>query len=152
MARGGIVTALDETGKEIVLKSVDGQLYVVGGPNTYTKKKLEDAPFGTASSGDTTIITGVANKKIRVHQGIIHAATATDFHFKSEDGSVIYGNATNEPKIGSTSDAGGFIIPPSDDGWFETKSGQGLVINLGSAVAVSGILNYTLVDPGVEEE
>lgn len=148
MARG-IVTALDEAGKEIVLKSVDGQLYVVGGPNTYTKKKLKDAPFGTASSGDTTIITGVANKKIRVHQGIIHSASATDFHFKSEDGSVIYGNATNEPKLGDTS---GFIIPPSDDGWFETKSGQGLVINLGTAVAVGGILNYTLVDPGVEEE
>lgn len=151
MARGGIVVALDEAGNEIVLKSVDGQLYVVGGPNTYTKKKLKDAPFGTASSGDTTIITGVPSKKIRIHQGVIHAASATDFHFKSEDGSVIYGNATNEPKIGASSDAGGFTLFPSDDGWFETKAGEGLVINLGSAVAVAGILNYTLVDPGVEE-
>ena len=99
------------------------------------------AAIAAASSGDNTLVAAVASKKIRVLSMTLVAASAVSIYFTSgAGGTVIFGGSTNKMALAAN---GGFVLPYSNVGYFENSSAnQALVMNLSSAVAVSGGLTY----------
>lgn len=153
MSRGGIVAALSDTGDEVVIRSTEGgSLFVSNTPNTEIDSRILSKAFGVATSGDNTLIAGVANKRIRFHGGMFHAASTVSLYMKSSGSSrVLYGDSTNKVSSGGASDPGGFAIPFNPVGWFTCDAGDDLEINLSGAIVVSGVAIYTLVDVGPGE-
>lgn len=97
------------------------------------------APIDTAGAGDNTLVAAVPKNKIKVVSFFIVAAGAVTVRFKSSGG----GNLSGAMPFAAN---GGLAIPAGDM-WshlFETLVGEGLVMNLGGAVQVSGALAYKL--------
>jgi hypothetical protein len=92
-----------------------------------------------ATSGNNTIVTAVADKKIRVHQCVLNVAADVTIRFESgADGTALSGQF--QVKAGS-----GFVLPFSPMGWFETGVNTLLNLELSGAVSVDGVLGYTEV-------
>lgn len=89
-----------------------------------------------SASGVTTVVAGVAEKKLRVRRVALVANAAVNVKFQSHttptDVSGLFYLAAN----------GGFVLPNADGGWFQTLPGEALDINLSSAVPVGGVLVY----------
>jgi hypothetical protein len=101
------------------------------------------APIAVAASGDNTLVAAVALKKIRVHALAVIAGAAVSCYFQSAAaGDVIFGGSTNTMDLAAN---GGFVLPYSEVGWFETDAGELLNLNLSGAVKVAGGLQYTEV-------
>lgn len=101
------------------------------------------AAIGVAASGDNTLVAAISGKKIRVLAISLIAAGAVNLYLTSAGGgAVIFGGSTN--KVGLAAN-GGFVLPYSPAGWFETAAGQALVANLSAAVAVAGVVVYAEV-------
>ena len=103
------------------------------------------AAFGVNSSGDNQLVDTTAGKKCRVLSIAIFARGAVDVYFKSEGGTVVFGDSTHKIKLDSTGAAGaaGFALAFNPVGWFQTDvAGEDLEINLSAAVGVSGGLTY----------
>jgi hypothetical protein len=94
------------------------------------------ASINAAASGDNTLVALVASKKIRVLSYRLQGAGAVTFQFKSGAGT----NLTGAMSTGAAGGGGGAGFSPV--GHFETAAGAALVLNLGSAVQVSGHLCY----------
>lgn len=98
------------------------------------------AAVAAASSGDNTIVALVSSKKIRVLSLALIATGAVNIYLTTNaGGTVIFGGSTNKIALAAN---GGFVLPESNRGWFETAPGHNLVLNLSGAVAVSGGLQY----------
>lgn len=97
------------------------------------------AAITAASSGNNTIIAAVANKVIRVPQGMLSVHADVNAAWLSSGGTVIQGAA----KFLS---GGGAVYGPGDAAWFKTLKGEGLVLNLSGAVQCGGGLVYILTD------
>lgn len=92
-----------------------------------------------ASSGDNTIVSAVAGKKIRVLQYILVCGTATTVRWYSgAGGTALSGDM-------QFADNGGVSSAFSPVGLFETGVNTALVLNLSAANAVSGHLVYVEV-------
>lgn len=83
-----------------------------------------------SSSGDNTIVTGVANQKIKVYKLILSAASSLALSIK--DGSTV----VHGPSTGTS-----WSID-ADEAPITLQPGNNLVINLGSAVQVGGSICY----------
>lgn len=95
------------------------------------------AVISASSSGDNTIITGVAGKPIKVWQIAFTAAGAVNFIFKN----------------GSTAQSGAYILSASGSSttfpytgmpWSWTDPGNNWIINLSGAVAITGTAYYSI--------
>lgn len=98
------------------------------------------APIAASSSGDNTILAGIAGMKIRVLGYTIVGAGAVNAFFQS--------GAAGDALTGTMAIAaagGGVSVTPSGLGQFETDEGELLNLNLSSAVSVAGHLTYQLV-------
>lgn len=96
--------------------------------------------IAAASSGENTLKSLVSSKKIRVVAMAIVATGAVNIYFVSNTGgTVIFGGSTNKIALAAN---GGFVLPYNPLGWFETASGENLIVNLSGAVAISGGLVY----------
>lgn len=97
------------------------------------------AVISASSSGDNTLVTGVASKKLRVLSYVLVANAAVNAKFQSATGGDISGLLYCAANTGASS---GF----SPVGHFQTAAGEDLQLNLSGAVAVGGHLTYIEVD------
>lgn len=95
------------------------------------------AAIDGALNGDNTLVAAVTGKKIRVLGCFaIMTGTAVTIRFESgAGGTALTGQMT--PTQG-----GGFVLPFSPVGWFETAAGSLLNLELGGAQSVDGSLVY----------
>jgi len=90
------------------------------------------AVISTATSGDQTIVAAVSGKRIVVLNYLMTVSTNT-VTWKS--GSTAISGAMDESHS----------VRDPDAGLIETALGEALVLNLGSAVQVSGFLTYAVI-------
>jgi hypothetical protein len=102
---------------------------VSAGGASYTVKRL---PINISASGN--IIPIVAGKKLRIISMWYIAAGAVTTTFLS-NATALSGPVPNGAN-------GGAVLQKNDDGWFETVAGQAFAVTLGSAVNISGSVNY----------
>lgn len=108
--------------------------------NSTTALTPKFMPIAAASSGNNTLVSGVATKKIRVLAMTLIAAGTVNIYFTSSNGgTVIFGGSTNKINLVANT---GFATGYSPVGHFETVAGEALVVNNSGAVAVSGGLTY----------
>lgn len=97
------------------------------------------AVIDNATAGDNTIVAAVTSKKIRVHQLALIASAAVTMRFESgASGTAL----TGQMQLAAN---GGFVLPYSPIGWFETASNTLLNLELSGATSVDGVLGYTEV-------
>lgn len=99
------------------------------------------APINISSSGNNTIVSAVAGKKIIVLGYVTVCAGAVSVRWQSSGGTILDGPCAFAAN-------GGAAPPMAECGHFETVAGEGLVINLGGAVQVGGHVVYGLVNTG----
>ena len=126
---------------------------VPGSPDAFKAKLATDAIMNdttvltpmfavvsTSSSGATTIVAGVTGKKIRVLAWDVKVNAAVNFKWQS---SATPTDLTGLYYCGSQGDGVARAFNPV--GYFQTLSGEGLVLNLSSAVAVGGVITFVEV-------
>lgn len=97
------------------------------------------AVVDNATSGDNTLVAAVTGKKIRVHQLALIGSAAVTVRFESgASGTAL----TGQMQFAAN---GGFVLPFSPMGWFETASDTLLNMELNGATSVDGVLGYTEV-------
>lgn len=101
------------------------------------------AKVAIGSSGNNTIVSAVASRKLRVVSGFFVAAGDVVAYFLDGAGTAIAGDGTNGIDLTANS---GFTLPFNPVGWFETASGQSLDINLDGNVSLAGSLTYIEVE------
>lgn len=101
--------------------------------NVYTVKWAE---INATASGDTTVVTGVVSRQIRVLQMGLSVSTDVNIAWKS-------GAATTKINARSFPAKGGHESTNASPGWIvETDAGDDLVINLSTAANVRGEVVY----------
>lgn len=90
------------------------------------------------TTGDATLVTPPAGKKVRVLEFGVGSAGTVTLTFKSATTAV----AGPIPLVAGSSAGAGF----SPVGCFETAAGEALVATLSGSVNVGGWLNYALVN------
>ncbi len=105
----------------------------------YNKAQVERsfAPIDTASSGDNTIVTGVAGSKIVVYSIFLICGADLTIIWKSAS-TVLLGGA-------AVAERGGYHIE-SDFAVTETADGENLIVNLSGASQVGGGITYVVED------
>lgn len=108
---------------------------------------INSTKISTNANGDTTLVSGVANRKIRVMGFTIVAAGAVVAKFTFGTGGVSATDLTGAMTMAT----GVPISPPvfgeafhGRGGLFEADTGKDLILNLGSGVQVSGWVNWIL--------
>lgn len=95
------------------------------------------AAITASASGNTSVVAAVTGKKIRVISVWVVANAAVNVKFQSA--------TTDKTGLAYLAVNGGFVLPFSPVGHFETASGEALNINLSAAVAVGGSVTYVEV-------
>lgn len=96
------------------------------------------AVIDNATSGDNTLVSAVAGKRIRVLSLFLVSAGTVTVRFESAaSGTALTGQMT---LVANT----GFALPYNPGGWFETIAGDLLNLELSGAVSVDGSLSYSL--------
>lgn len=119
-------------GRQVVQRSADG---VTISGNVLLEQQRQ--PVNVNANGQI-LVSGVANRKIRVLNGGLMAPTAVTVGLKSNNNTDLSGPLP----FGAN---GGFQIPHADIGNFETRIGESLTIALSSAVQVGGWLTFVYV-------
>ncbi len=95
-----------------------------------------------AGQTDSVIVTGVTNRIVLVlGVACVTAATATNVTFNSKGSgsgtaiTCLFANAAN----------GGFVLPESAGGWFQTNSGESLTVTTGSGSTSGFQISYKLI-------
>jgi hypothetical protein len=98
----------------------------------------QSANINASASGNNTIVAAVGGKKIKVLQYKVVVSANVTVTWESSGGSVLDGPCAFAAN-------GGEAPPYCPVGHFDTLTGEGLVMNLSSAVQVGGHLKYVLV-------
>jgi hypothetical protein len=96
-----------------------------------------------ASATDSVLITGVANKRIRVLGVIINQGDTTPSTVTLNTKPAGAGTAISPPLKAAAN--GGFVIPYSEVGYFATNTGEGLTVTTGAGSTTSVVVLYDLV-------
>lgn len=94
-------------------------------------------PVSAASLGNNTIIAAVPGKRICVQSAVLALQSPTTVTFKSGTGTSITG------PMYITS----LLLDASATPYFKTDVGEALVVALGDAVLLGGVIGYLLQDP-----
>lgn len=98
------------------------------------------AAIDAATSGDNTLVSAVAAKKIRVLAlHLTMTGTAVTIRFESAAGGTAL-TGQMQPSQGQS-----IVLPFNPAGWFETVAGELLNMELSGAQSVDGCLVYVLV-------
>lgn len=92
---------------------------------------LQYGKIDVAASGDTTLLAGVAGKRIYLMGLEFLCSNSVTVGFKSGSAPILI----NPQSFGANS---GKVLPPAGLGYTKTEVGEALVITLGGAVQVSG--------------
>ncbi len=96
----------------------------------------------SASQTDSSLVTAVTSKHIRVHQVMFVAgATGTTLVFNSKPGG---GGSAISPLFANAANSGA-SLPFSPMGWFQTAAGEGLTVTTGTGSATGILVGYTEV-------
>jgi len=103
------------------------------------------AAISAAASGDNTLVAAQTGLKIRVMAlSLISAGAAVSAYISSAAaaGQKLLGDSSNKLLLDQSGALGpaGCVLPYSAEGWFETKVGEALNLNLSAAHAVIGNL------------
>lgn len=102
--------------------------------------KPKFAAIAAATAGNNSLVSAVTGKKIRVLQIFVLAGAAGDIYFTSgAGGTPIMGGSTNKIVL---PDNGGFVLPFSPIGWFETAAGAALNMNASTTGPFGGVVVY----------
>lgn len=101
------------------------------------------ASVDTATSGDNTIVAAVPGRKIRLINYTVIASGDVSIRWKSA--STNLSGAMALAANGGAAPSGSGQSPAGFIGVLETNSGEALVLNLGSAIQVSGHLTYQVI-------
>lgn len=139
----GTVT-VNNAGQDQPVAQVIGTLF-----NGTTSTSVLYSKISCASSGDNTLISGSASKKITVIALFLTVnGTAVSIYFRdAAAGTAIFADGTNSiplDKTGATG-AAGFSLGFNPGGWMQTSAGNALVLNLSAAQGVCGGITYTQV-------
>lgn len=94
----------------------------------------------TASQTDSSLISAVASKRIRVHQvALVSGGTATNVTFNTKPA----GSGTAISPVFANGANGGFVLPYSAAGWFDTNNGEGLTVTTGAGATTGILVGYT---------
>lgn len=97
------------------------------------------AAIDAATSGNNTLVSAVAAKKIRVLAAFLVSAGSVNARFESgADGTALTGQMN---LVANT----GFVLPFNPVGWFEAGTNTLLNLELSAAVSVDGSLVYVEV-------
>ena len=88
-------------------------------------------PSGT---GNTVVVAAVAGARYRVLSCMVISTLANNVKFQS--------NTTDITATFPLGDNGGFMLPFSEHGWFETAVGEALNVNLSVATATGVQIQY----------
>lgn len=108
--------------------------YQWSGTVEFGPSKLQAA---ASLSGSGQVITGVAGKKIKVFGLVIGVGADTNITFES--------NTTPISGLFPIAAKGGFTLPESESGWFETAIGEALNIEASIPTAIGVQVIYGLV-------
>lgn len=125
-----LLDGLPTTG-EVQPVGLEGSLYENG-----TALTTKYAVIDHATSGDNTIVSAVASKKIRVLAGVLVAAGTVNVRFESGAGGTALTGVIN--LVANT----GFVIPYVPVGNFQTATNTLLNLELSGAVSVDGWIVY----------
>lgn len=101
-----------------------------------SKSANKFAIIDAASSGNNTLISAVAGKKIRVLALFLVAAGTVNVRFESgANGTALTGQMN---LVANT----GFALNFNPEGWFETSIGDLLNMELSAAISADGALTY----------
>lgn len=103
-----------------------------------TTSEIFHASINASSSGDNTIVAAREGKRVVVLLYVIICSDAVDITWESSGGTVLDGPC-------SFASNGGAAPPYCEHGHFKTAKGEGLVLNLSSAVQVGGHILYGLI-------
>jgi hypothetical protein len=99
------------------------------------------AVINAAGSGDNPIVAAVAGKKIRVKAWSVSNLTAAAQAIKWRSGTT---DLTGLWGVGAVIGVIGAQDLATGDWYFETAAGAALNLNLANAIAVGGVVQYTL--------
>jgi hypothetical protein len=101
---------------------------------------IKYAAIAAATASDNTLVAAVSTKKIRVLALAIVSGAAGNIYFTSGvGGTVIFGGSTNKIQLAAN---GGFVLPFTAAGWFETSASALLNLNASSTGPFSGGIVY----------
>ena len=103
---------------------------------------LYKADISTASSGDNTIVTGVAGKRIAIDFLVVRSESATTT-IQMKDGTTNYGGSHALDRHEA------FVLENTmlnHDGVITLTAGNSFVLNNSAAVQVSGFVRYRMLD------
>lgn len=99
---------------------------------------LTEAAINAASSGDNTLVSGVANTRIRVYRAFFKVnGSGTGVSAKFKTGSTDF-----HPAL-PFNDKDGMVLDYAEYPWFTCGVAEDLKLNLSAAIQVSGRLYYT---------
>jgi hypothetical protein len=98
----------------------------------------------TAVSGNTTLVTAVPNRKIRVVSYLITAHGLVDIYFSSNGTTAITGLMPLNKHF-SLFSGGGAQTPSGLTGQFQTKEGESLILVLSASTQTVGHLTYQVL-------
>ena len=101
-----------------------------------TDRTVKYAIIDAATSGDNTLVAAVASRKIRVLSIFYVASAAVTTRVESGAGGTAL---TGQMQLAAN---GGFVLPYSPHGWFETAVNTLLNLELSGAISVDGALTY----------
>lgn len=118
-----------------VQASIESNQMTAGGTVVTPKFAIIDA----ATSGDNTLVSAVASKKVRVLALFLVAAGTVNVRLESGAGGTALTGQMN--LVANT----GFVLPFNPAGWFETAVNTLLNLELSAAISVDGALTYVEV-------
>jgi hypothetical protein len=108
---------------------------------------VHSAQISAASSGDNTIVSAVVGRSIRVLGYVMvadAAVTARWYDGPSSDSLPLSGAMSFADNGGAVAAPAITPQPAGGIGWFKTRPGKALVLNLGGATGVRGHVLYEL--------
>ena len=122
---------------------------------------VQRAVIDAALAGPNVLVQKVGTKHVMVLALLLQVAAEVDIYFQTggdvgsessssaQDTAICFSPTTplKLDRAGINSVLGGFMLPPSDMGHFQSRSGEALVLHLSAAVGVSGCVSYALLEP-----
>jgi hypothetical protein len=149
MADETATDSVDEGDVGIARMTLDRKQLVVGEQESEalrqdgTARTVKRVAIAAASSGENTLVSNVASRKIRVLSLALISTGTVSLYFNNAADGAVFGGSTNKIALVANT---GFVLPHNPHGWFQTGTvNEALRLNLSGAVPVSGGLTYVEV-------